>query len=114
MSQSTVEFIKHIRDEAQYVLRATAGVTKEQFLADETLTRAILRSLEVMGEAAKQVPPDFRSQYPDIPWRAICGMRDRVIHGYLTVDYDIVWYAVTGEVPLLLTSLLRLLDAHSE
>jgi uncharacterized protein with HEPN domain len=110
MPRSTLEYLRHIRDEAQYILRTTAGLSKEQFVNDETLKRAVVRSLEVMGEAAKQVPEDFRDQHPAISWRAISGMRDRLIHGYLAVNYNIVWETVTIKVPELSNQLRGLLD----
>jgi uncharacterized protein with HEPN domain len=78
-----------------------AGLTKAEFLSDETLNRAFVRSLEIIGEAAKQIPDDFRQQYPHVEWRAMSGMRDRLIHGYFGVDYDIVWDVVVTKVPVL-------------
>jgi uncharacterized protein with HEPN domain len=99
MPRSTLEYLRHIRDEAEYILRATNGITKDQFLADDTLRRAIVRSIEIMGEATKHVPAAYRDGHPDIPWRSISGMRDRLIHGYIDVDYDIVWDVVTSKVP---------------
>ena len=77
------------------------GLTKAEFLGDETLKRAFVRSLEIIGEATKQIPDDFRQKYGHIEWRAIAGMRDRLIHDYLGVDYDIVWDVVTTKVPVL-------------
>jgi len=67
------------------------GVIKAEFLSDETLKRAFVRSLEIIGEAAKQIPEEVRQKYCHVDWRAMAGMRDRPIHGYLGVDYDIVW-----------------------
>jgi uncharacterized protein with HEPN domain len=65
------------------------GVTKGEFLRDETLKRAFVRSLEIIGEAVKQIPDDFRGKYSHIEWRAVAGMRDRLIHNYLGVDRHI-------------------------
>lgn len=76
------------------------GLTKAEFLGDETLKRAFVRSLEIIGEAAKQVPEEVRQKYRHVDWRAMAGMRDRLIHGYLGVDYDIVWDAVMTKVPV--------------
>jgi uncharacterized protein with HEPN domain len=76
-------------------------VTQAEFLGDETLKRAFVRSLEIIGEATKQIPDDFRAKYRHVEWRAIAGMRDRLIHDYLGVDYDIVWDVVTTKVPVL-------------
>ncbi len=74
-------------------------MTKAGLLSDETLQRAIVRSLEIVGEAAKHVPQKYCDLHPEIPWRAIAGMRDRLIHGYFGVDYEIVWDVATTKVP---------------
>lgn len=63
------------------------------------MKRAFVRSLEIIGEAVKQVPEDFRRKYPRIGWRDLAGMRDRLIHRYFGVDYEIVWDAVANKVP---------------
>jgi uncharacterized protein with HEPN domain len=87
----------------------TATLSKEQFLADETRKRAFVRSLEIIGEATKQVPENIRKKYPHIQWRAIAGMRDRLIHGYFGIDYDIVWDVVLNKIPDLQQSIEEIL-----
>jgi len=104
-----IEYVRHMSDEAQYILRVTTGKTAEQLRGDETLKRAVVRSLEIMGEAAKQLSDDYRLEHADIPWKAICGMRDRLIHGYITVDYDIVWQVAVKQMPEINEKLTRLL-----
>jgi uncharacterized protein with HEPN domain len=74
-------------------------LTKTQFLQDDTLKRAFVRSIEIIGEAAKQVPASIRKKYPHIQWRAMAGMRDKLIHSYFGIDYDIVWDVVINKVP---------------
>lgn len=101
MCTSPIEYLRHILDEASFLMNRLSGVSKDDFMRDETLKRACIRSLEIIGEAAKQVPPSLRAKYSQIDWRAIAGMRDRLIHAYFGVDYDIVWDAVTNKVPLL-------------
>jgi uncharacterized protein with HEPN domain len=110
MSSLPREFLEHIRDEAEYLVGETRGLTRELFTTDETRRRAFVRSLEVIGEAVKHLPEEFRIREPDIDWRAIAGMRDRLIHGYFGVDYEIVWDAVTTKVPTLLESVRRMLS----
>ena len=86
------------------------SVTRELFLGDEVLRRALVRSLEVIGEAAKQVPAMFRARNPQIDWRVMAGMRDRLIHGYFGVDYEIVWNVASTDAPRLRRHLLELLE----
>ncbi len=77
------------------------GLEKETFLHDETLQRAFVRSLEIIGEAVKQLPNDLKQRYSHLDWRAMAGMRDRLIHGYFGVDYDIVWDVVINKIFML-------------
>jgi uncharacterized protein with HEPN domain len=72
---------------------------KTTFLRDETLKRAFVRSLEIIGEAVKQLPDEVKQRYSHLEWRAMAGMCDRLIHGYFGVDYDIVWDVVTKKIP---------------
>jgi uncharacterized protein with HEPN domain len=99
MSLSPLEYLRHILDETIYLSRQTPGLSKSQFLQDETLKRAFVRSIEIIGEATKQVPEDTRMKYPYIQWRAMAGMRDKLIHSYFGIDYDIVWDVVINKVP---------------
>ena len=73
-----------------------------------------MRSLEIVGEAAKQVPSDFRNQAQGIDWSGMAGMRDRLIHGYFGVDYELVWDVVTAKIPPLRDSIARLLTDDRE
>ena len=90
-------------------MERTAGVTKDDFLSDETLTRACVRSVEVIGEAARSVPEDLKRRNSHVQWREMAGMRDRLIHGYFSVDYEIVWDAVTNKVPELHREVTRII-----
>lgn len=95
-------YLLHIREEIDFVLRHTKSLEKDNFLSDETLTRAVVRSLEIIGEANKKLPPDFKSKHPQIEWKKIAGTRDVLIHDYFGIDWDIVWDIITNKLPDLL------------
>ena len=101
MPLSGREYLQHILNETAYLLQSSRGLDKTTFLQDETLKRAYVRSIEVIGEAVKQIPDTLRQKYPAIEWRTIAGMRDRLIHGYFGIDYDIVWDVITNKIPAL-------------
>ncbi len=114
MSRSVTDLLRHMLDETEYLLGESRSVGKEQFLADETRRRAFVRSIEIIGEAAKGVPKAFRNKYPEVPWQSIAGMRDRLIHGYFAVDFDIVWDVVENKIPPLREQLQKILTAEQE
>lgn len=108
MKQKPVNFLHHIFDETEYLLSVLAQMSREQFLQDGTAQRACVRSLEIVGEATKNLPDDFRSAYPEIEWSSLARLRDRLIHQYFGVDYEIVWEIMETKMPEL-NSLLRVL-----
>ncbi|MGB4952039.1 MAG: HepT-like ribonuclease domain-containing protein [Rhizobiaceae bacterium] len=81
MSRSTIEYLRHILDETVYLMAQTQRVTREQFMEDATLQRAFVRSIEIIGEASKRIPDDFKQKHSHLEWRSMAGMRDRLIHG---------------------------------
>jgi len=91
VSLSPHELIRHILDEIDYILTQIPNTDFDSFLKNATLKRAFVRSIEIIGEASKKLPEDVKSKQPDIEWRKVAGMRDRLIHDYFGVDYTIVW-----------------------
>jgi Uncharacterized conserved protein, COG2361 len=113
MSLSAIEYLRHILDETGYLMERVQGLTWEQFMRDATLKRAFVRSLEIIGEASKQIPDDFKQKYSHLEWRAMAGMRDRLIHGYFGVDYGIVWDVVKNKIPILHQAIKEVVEAES-
>lgn len=111
MSFGPREYLRHILAEADYLISCSPGLTPEALNSDETLRRAFARSLEVIGEAAKKLPEDFRSRHPQVEWRAMTGMRDRLIHAYFGVDYLLVWDVVVKKIPTLRRQVAEILAA---
>ena len=111
MSFEPRDYLRHILLEAEYLISQTPGLSFEAFVANQTLCRAFVRSLEIIGEASKKVPADLRAQHPDVDWRGMAGMRDRLIHDYFGVDYELVWDVVQHRIPQVRHQLESILKA---
>jgi uncharacterized protein with HEPN domain len=99
MYPSQVEFLQHILDECKYLLKESQENTLDEFLVNDRLTRAVCRSLEIIGEASSKIHPDLKAQYPEVSWREMSDIRNKIIHHYFGVDYDIVWDTVKNNIP---------------
>lgn len=103
-------FIKHILDEIKFITKETEFLSLEDLDKNETLKRALLRSLEIIGEAAKNVSNEFRNEHPEIRWREMAGLRDKLIHVYFGVDWNTVWDVIKTKIPELKNKLKKLQD----
>jgi len=110
MSPSATEYLSHILDECDYLSREAQPLSYRDFLADETHKRAFVRSIEIIGEATKKLPSRICEAAPEIEWKSIAGMRDRLVHDYFGVDYEVVWDAVVNRIPELRAAVERLLS----
>ena len=111
MLPTTVELLRDILREAEFLSAQAAQTTCELFLHDEVLKRAFVRSVEVIGEATKRVPEETRLQSPAVEWKKMAGMRDRLIHDYGGVDYQIVWDVAANKAADLEAKLRPILEA---
>lgn len=99
MSASNLELVRHMLIESEFILKHVQGKSKDEVLNDEVLCRAIIRSLEIIGEAAKKIDEELKSLYPHIEWKKITGTRDKLIHDYFGIDYDIVYDIIENKIP---------------
>jgi uncharacterized protein with HEPN domain len=100
--------------ESDYLKLASLLTTRELFLRDETLKRAFVRSLEIIGEAVKKIPDEFRRKYVHVEWRKMAGTRDKLIHDYLGVDYELVWDIVHNKIPELGVAMAEIIDRETQ
>ena len=114
MPKDDLIYVGHMLDTARLAAAKVAGIRREAFDADENLRLALAHLIQTIGEAARQVSPAFREAHPQTPWAKIIGMRHRVVHDYLHVDYDIIWGVVSIDLPALIEVLAGILPAEQE
>lgn len=102
-------YIQHMRDAVRNIELFTKGLSKERFLRSGLRQSAVVRQLEIIGEAAKNIPEDMRQEYPDIAWKKLTGTRDKLIHHYLGVDLEMVWNIIEEDIPSLKKKIEKIL-----
>ena len=97
------EYLADIVSSARLILTYVEGVRREQFIRDTRLQDSVIRRIEIIGEAVRRLSSEFREQHPNVPWQAMMGMRNRMIHGYDDIDMDVVWDTAQDSIPRLLS-----------
>ena len=102
---------RHILDHAREALDLVEGKSRADLDADRKLNLALVRLLEIVGEAAGRIPPAIYEKYPDVPWHEIISLRNRLIHGYDSVDFDILWQIVKNDLPPLIEKFEKIISS---
>lgn len=104
------DHLDDIVQEARKALAFVEGMDYETFQRDDKTAYAVVRALEIVGEATKRIPPETRDRFPEIPWRSMAGIRDKLIHDYVSVNLEVVWNTVMEDLPPLIPRIQRVLD----
>lgn len=108
MQRDDLVYLGHMLDTARLIVGKVNGKSRAEFDADENLRLALAHLIQTFGESARRVSTAFRESAPQIPWRSIIGMRHKVVHDYLHVDFDIVWAVATVDLPPLVSELEKM------
>jgi uncharacterized protein with HEPN domain len=114
MSRDELMYIRDIAESCEKIMNFTAGLTKTQLLRDAKTYDAVIRNLEIIGEAAKQISGTTKAKMPDVSWRKIAGLRDILIHDYFGIDNNILWDVVQNKIPGLSQTVKVFLDKNKK
>lgn len=109
MTREYFDFLRDIINNIIKIEKFVGDVDYDSFVKDEKTLYAVIRAIEIIGEASKQIPDDVTEKYTDVPWKLMAQMRDKLVHRYFGVNTDIVWRTITEEIPLLKNKLQQIL-----
>ncbi len=102
--------LQHILDAIDRIARYTSGKSFEEFISDDMMYYAVVKNIEIIGEAANMLTLDFQTAHPEIPWKMVKGMRNYIVHEYFQIDSSVVWEVVTKDIPLLKSQITHIID----
>ncbi len=109
MKKDDTVYLRHILDAIEMIEGYTRGLSENEFYAHAMAKDAVVREIEIIGEAANNISDEFRHQHPEIPWAKMIGIRNKIVHEYFNVNFPIVWDTTQGDLPLLKQALKKLL-----
>lgn len=110
MNKNPQVFLKHILESIGWIENNVKGVSKEEFLTNVPVQDAVIRRMEIIGEAIKNLSDDFKDKYPNVSWQDISDMRNKLIHGYFGVDINLVWNVIQKDIPTLKNQVREILS----
>jgi uncharacterized protein with HEPN domain len=113
MEKQDIVYVQHILQCIDHIAEYIDDMNEQDFLANQMVKDAVVRNFEIIGEATKRLSMDFREKYSKIPWKQMAGMRDKLIHDYLEVDYAVVWYTASNLLPTLQSQIEKILAKES-
>lgn len=112
--KSSISYLRHILDETTFLVEHVGSCHPDHFMRDPVLHRAAIRSIEIIGEAVKNLPEELLVKYPEVEWRKMAATRNRLIHGYFSVDIELVWDIVVSKIPALKNQIEKIIDEISD
>lgn len=114
MKKNEKIFLAHVLESAEKIENFTKGISKETFENSDLIQDGVARRLEIIGEAVKNIPEDFKKKHPEVEWRKVAGTRDVLIHGYFGVDVNLVWDIAKHNIPELKAKIQKILKEFSD
>lgn len=113
-NKNPIFFIYDIKNSLEKIFRYTENVDFEEFISNDLLKDAVERNFEIIGEAVKHLSEEYRNKYPHIPFKQIAGMRDKLIHDYFGVDYEIIWKTINDKLPQFAEDIEKLIENYGD